>query len=423
MSASLVIVREVAGQETAQVPFAKDEYVIQTLTPDGADEPLREGVLPRAVRRREDFTDAHALQALPEHVTVDGVAIAEEIRWGGVVREGVHDLLGRPGSGGMLGDIEMEDAPAVVGEHDEDEQNAQARGGNGEEIDRDEVPDVIGQERAPRLRRRGAAFREQAGDGALSDVDAELEELTMDSRGAPEGIGGGHSCDKGGELGVDGRATPGGPAGELGPVLAEAPPRPSQDGGGGNDHEGVPPPGPDRGQPDPEEPISRAEFRPGHRSLVHGELLPQGEVLEGELVVAAAEEREEPKEVEQDADHRAGIFSGSKPIDQPLAAGRSFGEGQVWSSRTTSLVRRRRKESVEVGTESINVDDAFTKRVAPARCPARVPDHVRAGYSMTTARADEGVDRGSTRGRCRVSSLPPPVQRGRGREHSRCRLH
>src|SRR3989441_2707158 len=79
MSASLVIVREVAGQETAQVPFAKDEYVIQTLAPDGADEPLREGVLPRAVRRREDFTDAHALHALPEHVTVDRVAIAEEI--------------------------------------------------------------------------------------------------------------------------------------------------------------------------------------------------------------------------------------------------------------------------------------------------------------------------------------------------------
>src|SRR5882762_5572808 len=50
MSASLVIVREVAGHETAQVPFAKDEYMIQTLAPDGADEPLREGVLPRAVR-------------------------------------------------------------------------------------------------------------------------------------------------------------------------------------------------------------------------------------------------------------------------------------------------------------------------------------------------------------------------------------
>ena len=149
-----VVVREVASQGAAQVPFAKDEDVIQTLAPDGADEPLREGVLPWAVRRREDFTDAHALHALPEHVTVDRVAIAEEVGRGGVVREGVHDLLGRPGGGGMLGDIEVEDAPAVVGEHDEDEQNAQARGGNSEEIDGDEVPDVIGQERAPRLRRR-----------------------------------------------------------------------------------------------------------------------------------------------------------------------------------------------------------------------------------------------------------------------------
>src|SRR5207247_10319994 len=121
-----VVVREVPSQGAAQVPFAKDEYVIQTLVPDGADEPLREGVLPRAVRRREDFTDAHALHALPEYVTVDRVAIAEEIGRGGVVREGVHDLLGRPGSGGMLSDIEVEDAPEVGGEHGEDEENEQA---------------------------------------------------------------------------------------------------------------------------------------------------------------------------------------------------------------------------------------------------------------------------------------------------------
>ena len=45
----------------------------------------------------------------------------------------------------MLGDIEVEDAPAFVGEHDEDEQDSQARGGDREEIDGDEVPDVIRQ--------------------------------------------------------------------------------------------------------------------------------------------------------------------------------------------------------------------------------------------------------------------------------------
>src|SRR6266850_2207292 len=115
-----VVVREVTSQEAAQVPFAKDEEVIQVLAPDGADEPLREGVLPGAVGRREDFTDAHALHALPEHVTVDRVAIAEEVGRGGVVREGVHDLLGRPGSGGMLRRIlverEMRASPVIAGE-------------------------------------------------------------------------------------------------------------------------------------------------------------------------------------------------------------------------------------------------------------------------------------------------------------------
>src|SRR5207247_9579286 len=82
-----VVVREVASQGAAQVPFAKDEYVIQTLVPDGADAPLREGVLPRAVRRREDFTDAHALHALPEHVTVQRVAIAGGLDRGACCRE------------------------------------------------------------------------------------------------------------------------------------------------------------------------------------------------------------------------------------------------------------------------------------------------------------------------------------------------
>src|SRR5881397_2922669 len=116
-----VVVHEVASQGAAQVPFAKDEDVIQTLAPDGADEPLREGILPGAVSRREDFTYAHALHALAERVAVDGVAIAEKKGRSRIVRERVDDLRGRPGSSGILGDVEVEDAPAIVGEHDKGE--------------------------------------------------------------------------------------------------------------------------------------------------------------------------------------------------------------------------------------------------------------------------------------------------------------
>ena len=201
-------------------------------------------------------------------------------------------------------------------------------GGNGEEIDRDEVPDMVGEERAPGLRRGCAPLRDQPGDRTLGHVDAELQEFAMDSGRTPERIGGGHFSDEGADLGVDRRAAPGGPAGEPGPVLAEAAPLPTQDGVGGHDDERRPPPGPDPGEPDPEEAIRPAQPGPGHRSLVHGELVAQGEVLQGELAMAAAEEGEESKQVEQEGDHRAGIVSGSEPTDQPLARRPGFGEGQ-----------------------------------------------------------------------------------------------
>ena len=42
----------------------------------------------------------------------------------------------------------------------------------------------------------------------------------------------------------------------------------------------LPPPGPDAGEPDPEEPVRRTRLRPSRRSLVDGELLAQGEVLD-----------------------------------------------------------------------------------------------------------------------------------------------
>ena len=74
-------------------------------------------------------------------------------------------------------------------------------------------------------------------------------------RGASQGVRGGQAGDQRFDLGVDRRAPDGGPARELGPVLTEAAPLPLQDGVGGHDHEGLPPPGPDPGQRDPEKAV------------------------------------------------------------------------------------------------------------------------------------------------------------------------
>src|SRR2546426_9841013 len=104
-------------------------------------------------------------------------------------REGVHDLLGGPVGGGVLGHVEVDNAPAMVSEYDENEEHAQPRGGHREEIEGDQALDMVGKERPPGLERRRAPFWEQPGDAAFGHVDAELEELTMDSRGAPERVG------------------------------------------------------------------------------------------------------------------------------------------------------------------------------------------------------------------------------------------
>jgi len=107
-----VIVREVANEAAAQMSFAQDEDVVQTLPADRTDEPLGEGILPRAVRGGEELIDPHALNTLPKRRPVDVVAIAEEIgRWA-VIGESVHDLLGGPVGGRVLGHVEVDDAPA-----------------------------------------------------------------------------------------------------------------------------------------------------------------------------------------------------------------------------------------------------------------------------------------------------------------------
>src|SRR5262249_5206734 len=71
MGARPVVVREVAGQDAAEVSLAENKHVIQALAPDGTDQALSERVLPRALRRREDLMDPHALHVAPKWLTVD----------------------------------------------------------------------------------------------------------------------------------------------------------------------------------------------------------------------------------------------------------------------------------------------------------------------------------------------------------------
>jgi hypothetical protein len=83
----LMVIGEVPGQDSAQVSFAEDKHVVETLAADRTDQALGEGVLPGAVPRCENFLDPQALHAVVvEVLAVDLVAIAQEIGGRGVVR-------------------------------------------------------------------------------------------------------------------------------------------------------------------------------------------------------------------------------------------------------------------------------------------------------------------------------------------------
>jgi hypothetical protein len=155
-----VVIRDVASQDVTQVALAEDDDVVETLAPNRADQAFGERILPRTSSSRENFLDPHTLHALSEGVAVDGVSVAKEIGRGGVVGKGVHDLLSSPRRGGMLGNVEVQDPTPMVSEHDEDEEHPQLSGGDGEEVDRDEIPDVIREKRPPGLRGRCRALRD-----------------------------------------------------------------------------------------------------------------------------------------------------------------------------------------------------------------------------------------------------------------------
>jgi hypothetical protein len=71
---------------------------------------------------------------VPNLLAVDAISVAEKIGCRGLVRKGIHDLLGGPGGSGMLGHVEVNDVPALMSEQDENEEDAQTCSGDREEV-------------------------------------------------------------------------------------------------------------------------------------------------------------------------------------------------------------------------------------------------------------------------------------------------
>ena len=143
MGTSKVVVVEVVLENALEVSFAEDDHLIQAFSADGLDQSFGVRILPRRARRSGLFLDAESRHASDELGTENTIAVAQQVLGRRRRREGVDDLLPGPTRRGSLSDAEMQHLPALVGEHDEDEQHAEGDRRYGEEVDGDELLRVV----------------------------------------------------------------------------------------------------------------------------------------------------------------------------------------------------------------------------------------------------------------------------------------
>ena len=90
--------------------------MVQTLPTDRSDQPLGESILPGTSRCRQHLLDAHAVYSLTELVSIDPIAVAQQITWRCVLRKGLDHLLACPERRGIGGHVEMHHTPTLVGQ-------------------------------------------------------------------------------------------------------------------------------------------------------------------------------------------------------------------------------------------------------------------------------------------------------------------
>src|SRR3979490_2830147 len=110
MRASRVIVARVRSQQMAKMPLAEHDNVVKTFPPDRTDRPFTT----RRSRRGWPIPNAHRPKAADEDVTVDGVAVTNDVSRRYVPATGLGELARNPFSRWGRSPSQPQDLAAIV---------------------------------------------------------------------------------------------------------------------------------------------------------------------------------------------------------------------------------------------------------------------------------------------------------------------
>jgi len=114
VSAPVMVIRRIQGKCAVQGAFAEDDHMIQTLAPNGADEPLHIGPLPGRAWRRQHLFDSRRFHLLNELMPENPISVAQQIARRFVPRKGLTKLLGGLLRSRTFRHAEMDNAPIRV---------------------------------------------------------------------------------------------------------------------------------------------------------------------------------------------------------------------------------------------------------------------------------------------------------------------
>ena len=96
------------------MPLTKDDNMVKAVPSDRADEPLTIAILPGRSRRGWPIPNAHRPKTSDENITVDAVAIANEIAWPLLPATSFRQLAADPFSARMRGCSKTQDFTATM---------------------------------------------------------------------------------------------------------------------------------------------------------------------------------------------------------------------------------------------------------------------------------------------------------------------
>src|ERR1700736_4281484 len=173
----------------AEMPLAEHDNVVKTFPADRTDRPFTISVLPRRSRRGWPIPNPHRPKAADEDVTVEGVAVTNDVSRCSFPTIGLGELVRNPFSRWVRGHSQPQDLAAIVMQYQQPVEQSEGDCRNHEQVDRRDAVGVIMKERLPPLGRWSPSPRHILCNGGLSDIDAELENLAMNPWCAPQWAG------------------------------------------------------------------------------------------------------------------------------------------------------------------------------------------------------------------------------------------